>query len=364
MDAAPKSAPTPSAPAAEPEHKGPPPSASILASRTRAAASKSRATVLVVANVFTPALRATLKSALEQNEPLDIYLVDDASTHSLGANVRAVFPAVKVARNDKAIGPFESRNKAAALLTTPIIITLDVGAVFASRDAAHQLLADFDHPRVAVVAAQLDPAFPAPSSSQTAKPEAAPPAPPGVRAVMPSFNAGACAMRLDIFRAIGRYRPYLSGHGEESDLGIRLLDAGYICRAARVPGLLKRSSEPAVPAATASSKSASPPPTPTPFGPREGARNSILFAWHNVPSPALYFHWFRTSMRLLRAGMKSGSVGKVISGIWSGLRSIKHHRSARAPVAKSTFKLFRHLHAAGELPYADVEPDLGTPRAI
>lgn len=361
MDAVPKSAPTPSAPAAEPEHKGPPPSASILASRTRIAASKSRATVLIVANVFTPALRATLKSALDQSEPIDIYVVDDAGTDSLGANVRAAFPAVKVARNDTAIGPFESRNKAAALLTTPIIITLDVGAVFTSRDAAHQLLADFDHPRVAVVAAQLDPAIPAPSSSQTAKPEVAP---PGVRAVTPSFNAGACAMRLDIFRAIGRYRPYLSGHGEESDLGIRLLDAGYICRAARVPGLLRRSTEPAVPPATPSSKSASPPPTLTPFSPREGARNSILFAWHNVPSPALYFHWFRTSLRLLRAGMKSGSVGKVISGIWSGMRSIKHHRSARAPVAKSTFKLFRHLNAAGELPYADVEPDLGTPRAI
>jgi GT2 family glycosyltransferase len=88
--------------------------------------------------------------------------------------------------------------------------------------------------------------------------------------VIESFIGTAHALRRSLFLQLGGYREELFHQGEESDLCIRLLAAGYVVRLGRGEPIHHFES------------------------PRRdfrrmdhyGPRNAILFAWQNVPFPA------------------------------------------------------------------------------
>lgn len=306
---------------------------------------KARVTVLITTKDRKDELRRAIKSCFVQTEPLEVLVVDDGSTDGTSEMVRAEFPRARLVRNDKPLGIVDARNKAAGLVATPILLTLDDDALFSTPRVVADTIAEFDHPRVAVVTIPLINIYPDGTRDEGTLYR---PASPEKLNACAAYLGGANAMRLDIFRALGKYRGYLFRQGEESDYGIRVLDAGYISRVGKAD-LVHH-----FPSPSRDVKSIS----------RFAARNAILFAWYNVPTPQMYIHWAGTAWNLVRHGLRRRHLSDVLGGLWEGIRSIRQHRDGRAPVALPAYRLFRRLMSAGCLPLESIESDLGSPRSV
>lgn len=166
-----------------------------------------------------------IDSCLMQREPLAVLVADDGSTDGTSAMVAARYPQVELVRFDASLGIVGVRNAVLPRIRTPFFFTLDDDAKFSTPEVAGGTLAEFDHPRVAVVTIPLVNFVGGKRVNQAWRP------PPGggVHAVS-HFRGGANCMRLSAFKAVGGYRRLFHRQGEESDLTMRLMDNGYIAR--------------------------------------------------------------------------------------------------------------------------------------
>lgn len=314
---------------------------------TPAPPARLRVTVLVTTKDRKDELRRALKSCFEQTEPLEVLVIDDGSSDGTSEMVKREFPRARLVRNETPLGIVDARNKAADAVTTPILITLDDDALFSTPKVVEQTLAEFNHARVAVVTIPLINFLQDGTRDEGTLYR---PADPGALNVSAVYLGGSNAMRLDIFRKLGKYRGYLFRQGEESDYGIRVLNAGYITRVGQAD-LVHH-----FPSPSRDTKAIS----------RYAARNSVLFAWHNVPSPLLYVHWAGTTFNLIRFGFKKGHTREVLGGLWEGFKQVRRYRDDRAPVSPAAYRLFRQLMRApgGCVPLESIEGTLGAPKAV
>src|SRR5688500_13955962 len=106
--------------------------------------------------------------------------------------------------------------------------------------------------------------------------------------------------------------------GEEPDLSIRLLDAGYVVRLGRADPVRHLAS-------------------PNRDIERQWfyeCRNEILFAWHNVPMPDLPVQLAKTTLHMLWLGRGVHKTGLFVRGLLAGFRAAVRHRSDRLPVGR------------------------------
>src|SRR5438128_1535917 len=92
------------------------------------------ATVLIPTKNRKEVLRRSLQSVFAQTVPLEVLVMDDASTDDTGALVRAEFPQAKIYREEQSRGPAFQRNKGAEIASTPYLVTLDDDCVFGAAD--------------------------------------------------------------------------------------------------------------------------------------------------------------------------------------------------------------------------------------
>ena len=113
---------------------------------------KNRATLVITTRNRKEELLQALASALSQSVPLEIIVLDDASTDGTPEAVEKAFPSVRLIRGEARRGYIRLRNRGAALATTPYIFSIDDDAVFTSPRIVGQVLAEFGNPRVGAVA--------------------------------------------------------------------------------------------------------------------------------------------------------------------------------------------------------------------
>ena len=153
------------------------------------------------------------------------------------------------------------------------------------------------------------------------------------------------ALRRDLFLKLGGYREILTHQGEEEDYCLRLLNAGYLTRAGASAPIHHFES------------------------PRRsfarmdyfGARNKVLFAWHNVPIRHLPLHLAATTVLTATLSLKPSRLWIRLRGVAAAYGAILTGRAARKPVAGKIFKLSREIKKRGTLPFNDIEgqlPDL------
>jgi GT2 family glycosyltransferase len=131
-------------------------------------------------------------------------------------------PGLTVLRSEERTGPSAGRNRIARQAETPFILYLDDDAALlpngAVRDALAVLRAD---PTLGAVAfAQAD-------EAGTLYPPGAQPSPATEPVLVATFIGFAHLIRTEALRAVGGYREMLDQNGEERELTLRLLDAGY-----------------------------------------------------------------------------------------------------------------------------------------
>lgn len=279
------------------------------------------ATVVVTTRNRKDDLKVCLESVRRQSVAVETIVVDDASTDGSADMVRADFPGARLVCHGQMHGYIRGRNEAARLASGEVVVSLDDDAAFSSDRIVADTLACFDDGRVAAVAIPYIDVNRAPTVRQS---------PPDANAtyVVESFIGTAHAIRRSMFLELGGYREELFHQGEESDLCVRLLAAGYVVRLGRSEPILHYES----------------PRRDFKRMDHYGPRNAILFAWQNVPFPAAAWQIPATVASVLALTLKPARLLTRIGGVVDGLASCA--RFERAPVDNSVFKVWRKLRTA------------------
>lgn len=297
------------------------------------------ATILISTRNRCDELCATLESATNQSADCEILVIDDGSTDDTSRTVPARFPQVRYVRHDVSAGYIVRRNEGAKLASAPIIVSIDDDAVFTSPETVGQAVRAFSHPRVGAVAI--------PFVNVKYSSEVQQPARPGGPFAVYTFIGTAHALRRDLFLRLGGYRTALFHQGEEQDYCIRMLAAGFVTVLVVADPIHHFES------------------------PRRdftrwnifGRRNSILFAWHNIPAPEVAGYFAASSFKGLRHGWQIGQTWTSIRGLVRGFSDTITTRSERRPLPRSICRLFRRLKKHGPIALSEIEAQLPAPIA-
>jgi glycosyltransferase involved in cell wall biosynthesis len=305
-----------------------------LGGRNPATASTWQAAAVIATFNRKEELRRALTSCYQQTVPLEVIVLDDGSSDGTGELVLKEFPQVVYRHFSPGNGPCYLRNVGSELASAPIIFPIDDDSVFASPRTVEQTLREFNHPRIAVVAVPFIDV-----RRQRLRQQA--PDSEGIW-ITSSFVNASHAVRRDIFRLCGGYRPDWFYHGEEGDLSVRMLARGYVVRLGRAEPMEHLEAE---------SRS---------YQRMDicGRRNSILFAWHNVPMPYLPVHLLGTVANGLAFGLKVRRPSTTMRGLMLGFRALASQTRERRPVPRNTYRLHRRLRKTGPALLSHVEPQL------
>lgn len=303
-----------------------------------APASAVLATVVITTKNRKEELRQAIRSALDQDVPVEVLVIDDGSTDGTSAMVRQEFPSVRLERAEVSRGLIVQRNHGAQLAAGPVIFSIDDDAAFTTPHIVRHTLAEFDHPRIGAVAIP----FINVKQDQVVRQKA-----PNTNEiyVSASYIGTAHAVRRDLFRKLGGYREYLFHQNEEADFSIRMLNAGHLVRVGSSDPIHHFES------------------------PRRdnkriihyGRRNDVLYAWHNVPMPYLLPHMAMTTYRGVMFGIRKRRVMSDIVGLAKGYAACFHEFRNRLPVRAVAYRLSRQLKRRGMVPLREVEerfPDI------
>jgi len=265
-------------------------------------------------------LRALIRSCLSQTLPVEIIVVDDAANDEVERMTRVEFPGVRYYRLGEAKGPAFQRNRGIELATNDVVFPLDDDSVLVSRRTVEQTLSEFDHPRIGAVGIPYININQDRRVLQTAPRD-------GAIHVTHSFVGGAHSVRRDVFLKLGGFREHFFYMGEESDLCLRMLSAGYVTRLGNADPIHHLESP------RRNMRRAS----------YSGRRNDIRFVWHNVPMPDFPLHLMGTTFNGFKAALTQGCFSSMVSGTAAGYADLFRRRHERNPVTRDTYRLHRRL---------------------
>ena len=307
---------------------------------TSAAAGRPTVTVAIITRDRKDELRNAVRSALEQAGSIEVLVLDDRSRDGTSEMLRDEFPAVRVARFDDDADVAARRNDAAQLAHGEVIVSIDDDAVFSTADIVAETLRDFDDPRIGAVAIPYIDIGVSPDVRQQA-PE------PTERWVSTIFRATAYAIRRDVLLEVGGYTPEIRQFGEEWDLSLKMLDAGYVIRLGRSEPIHHRTS------------------------PKRDyrrmdvycRRNELLICWMYFPLPWTLPYMAFFALRGLQHGTRLGRPWNSVLGVGAGMRSCVAARDRRRPIRRAAFALDQRsrslIRAGTALRLSDVEAALG-----
>jgi glycosyltransferase involved in cell wall biosynthesis len=298
-----------------------------------------RVTVAIVTQNRKDDLRAAVRSALEQDASLEVLVLDDGSSDGTSDMLRHEFPEVRIARFDDGAGVAARKNDATRLARGEIIVSIDDDSVLTSPRIVIDTIKDFDHPRIGAVAIPVIDVLISPKEYQRA-PE------PRDRWVASVFRNNACAVRRDVMIEVGGYMPDIQWVGEEWDLSLKMLDAGYVVRLGRSEPVHHYTS-------------------PKRNFRREdvyGRRNELLICWTYFPFPWNLAGMAGYGLKALNAGIRTGRTQNMLVGIGLGLRLCLTGRARRRPIGRRAFHFDQRARAAsragGAVRLADTERQL------
>lgn len=301
------------------------------------------ATILITSKNRKEELERAIASAVMQNVPVEVYVIDDGSTDGTAEMVRQKFPQIRFERSEQSQGYVLHRTRGAIAASAPIVFSIDDDAAFTSPSAVEQTLKDFDHPRVGAVAIPYcdvvltgDKVFQkAPSAS-------------GVF-VIHEYRGCAHALRKDIFAKLGGYRNALWFAGEEQDYCIRMLAAGYVTRMGNADVIHhyespKRDKSKQVTYFT---------------------RNNMCLTWANVPWPDFGVRMIKGPVGQVVAHTRNGYFKATMRGLWAGVSTIASGAFKREPVPANVFRAQRWLERNAPVTLEQLDAKLGrVPRPV
>ncbi|MFN0010408.1 MAG: glycosyltransferase family 2 protein [Phycisphaerales bacterium] len=278
-------------------------------------------------------LRKALASLGNQTANVEAIIIDDGSSDGTLEMVRGEFPLATIHRNERSRGSCPSRNHAASLATSPIIVSIDDDCILASPRTIEQTLAEFDLPRIGAVGIPYKNVRTSQDVLQVAPAD-------GRVWVIPSFRGCAAAWRRSLHEQIGGQSEIL-GHGvEEPEFCLRMWGAGFAVRAGRADPVDHYES----------------PRRDSPALLYLYGRNHILLAWINCPFPFVLLQIPGTAVKCVLTGLRAGRIGRSFWGVVNGLIDVVRGKARRKPVPLALWRAFRRLHRNHMEPLESVEP--------
>jgi glycosyltransferase involved in cell wall biosynthesis len=296
------------------------------------------ATVVIATRDRRDELRRAVRSAIAQDLPIEVLVIDDGSRDGTPEMIRKEFPNVQLHAFEGSLGVPTRRNQAARLARAPIIFSIDDDAEFSSPNTLKQTLREFNHYRIGAIALP----FINISRNQEVH-QRAPNA--DVCYITDTFIGTAYAVRRDCFLHVGGYREQVVHQGEEKDFCLRMLNTGYVVRLGRSDPIQHNES----------------PKRNLRRMDFYGRRNDILFVWHNVPGPYLPIHLIATTLNGLIFAARTRSLIRfrdMLGGLIRGYSDCLKYFSARRPVTRCMYRLSRRLTKDGPLPLSEIENQL------
>jgi len=264
-----------------------------------------------------------IESSLAQKyEPLEVIVYDDASTDGTAEAIQNRFPEVRLIASNVQQGYIAWRNRGFIDAGGEFIFSLDDDAYFTDPHTVTKAVGLFErHPKAAAIAL---PFIEPHGHGATARPVDA-------GAPLKCYVGCAHALRRDIALQLGRYREFLVHQGEERDLCLRMLEAGW--------GIIYGDSGAIVHL----------------YSPKRdqarlsyyGFRNTLLISWLNIPQPYVIPRIIIDSAQLFRYRLTLTGVPSRLRVITAGwLACIKHWGDRRA-VRRETYRRFRSLVGHG-----------------
>ncbi len=277
-------------------------------------------------------LRRTLLALKAQTVPVEIFVMDDASTDGTDLMMAAEFPDVFYERVDTPRGPTGARNSAARRATGEFLLTLDDDCELVSPQTVAQTLALFDHPMIGAVTVPFinihheNPSVLSRASSADA------------REAVFDWWGGMIVFRLAAYRAAGGYDERLFMHFEESELTFRLMGAGFAVRLGYADPIHHHES---------------------PVRARRkldylGPRNRLLADFFNGPLPDVLWRLPRDFVAGFHHGARAGYLGAVVKGSLAALGFMLMHLCSRRPISPWAWRAAWQLRRSGSLPLAQV----------
>jgi len=278
-----------------------------------------QASIIIPTRNRVDILRRSLQTLHAQACPLEIIVIDDASTDDTPRVVTDEFPSVHYQRNDPPRGPAVNRNMGADMANAGVLIFVDDDILFPDPDTVASVVRTFDDERVGAVTLPF---------VNMDEPEHEIGRAPDERVwVTAEYYGGMVAMRRSVYQQIGGYRSTLFMHVEEPDLTIRLYDAGYQLQLGTTPTIEHHRS-------------------PIRDQPKLwflGARNHVLYAWYNVPLPEVLWHLPGSAAKAVVYAVKRGQGLRAMWGVLCGLGLLLPHLKHRRPVSRQTYRRVRRL---------------------
>lgn len=283
-------------------------------------------TLLITTKDRKRELRNALRSAANQVALTEILVFDDGSSDGTKEMVHEEFPDVRYERAEKSLGIVAARNAAMRLARGSIVIVMDDDCVLQSTSVATCTLRDFRDDRVGAVAI--------PHVNVNISPQIfSLPTRLGGLFALAHFHGGCCAVRRDLFLALGGFNSLLWRQCEEAEFCLRLLDRGFVtCCGSASPVLHYES----------------------PIRDRTSivfhdARGRLLIAWCTLPTLVVCFHVLGTELKCLRDAIRQHHAVAAVRGIVSGLLAVAKSSRARVPVRLNTYRLMRYLRRSGPI---------------
>ena len=288
--------------------------------------SSGNLTVLITTKNRRDELRKALLSTFSQDIACQVLVLDDGSTDGTADMVRSDFPQVQLHREEQSLGVIRARNKGIALATTDVVVVIDDDCIFSSPTCLRQAMRDLDQPRVGVVTMPLINANYSPRILGKAPDET------GVW-IAAQFQGGANAVKRAAFLAAGGMRGEFNRQCEETDLTLRLMNAGLYTRLGNGEPVLHYES---------------------PVRDRSRiiyfqTRNNLLICTYDVPLVALPVHLCATTFNVVRAGFAEGYYLATLRGLAAAVKETLLHLGRRRAVSLATYRLFRRLRRGEEI---------------
>jgi len=194
-------------------------------------------------------LLATLDSLAAQTVPVEVVVVDNASTDGTAAAVATRHPAVRVVRNERNLGFGAAINRVVLELEGDVLVLVN-NDVVCEPDFVARLVDPFGRPEIGMTAGVLLQDAPGRIDSAGIQLDTTlgswdylwnEPTPLLEAAVDPVGPCGgAAAYRLSVFKELGGFDETLFAYWEDVDLALRFREAGWHCALAASARALHR----------------------------------------------------------------------------------------------------------------------------
>lgn len=253
--------------------------------------------------------------------------------------VKSEFPSVRLQRNEVAQGPAPGRNQLVAQARAPVVVCIDDDAEFTTPQVVSQTLRDFNDERVGAVAI---PMIDRPRDRVVHRP----PDDRDIYALVDYF-AAACAYRRDAYESVGGMTGELRRAGEEPDLALRMLRAGWITRCGT---------------ADLVDHQESPNRDAWELIRWHGQRNDVLLEWRSVPMPYFAGRLVKLLVQAVLLGRGARQVGLFLRAWVAGVRGIIGG-FPREPITRELYRVVARMRRRGPVALSELAPYLPARRA-